>query len=109
MAGAIIAKTGFAGTAVLVQTGKKVIKNMKYINEDSATRFCQLFDAAAVASVTVGTTVPTWIMVAGANGGNDDFVGELVFDNGIIAASTTTATGSGAAASATAHFFVVVE
>src|SRR5437667_323311 len=110
MAGIVVSKTGFgAAGAVLVRAGKNIIKNMKYINEDAAIRFCQVYDAATVASVSVGTTIPTWIMVAAQNGGNDDFVGELVFDNGIVVVGTTAATNASLAATTTQHFFAVIE
>lgn len=107
MAGSVTTKLGFAGTAVLVRAGRATVQDMKYINEDAAIRFCQVFDAATAASVTVGTTVPAWILVAGVNGTDETFGGDIIFDRGIVVAGTTTATGSTGAASGTQHFFVV--
>ena|SRR5437660_1054614 len=109
MAGTVVKLTSFAGTATLVRSGRMIIKNMKQVNGDVATAYLQIFDAAAAASVTVGTTIPTWVMVAGAAGGSDDFVGELVFDNGIVVAGTTSATGATGAGASSQHFFAVIE
>lgn len=106
MASAKLKSIGFAGAATLVRSGPCFITGMKYINEDVAARFCQVFDAKAAAEVTVGTTQPDWILTAGANGGDDDYNGRgIVFHNGIVVAGTTTATGAGAAGAASQHFF----
>lgn len=110
MAGPSINVVNFEGTAALVRAGICFVTSMKYINEDTAARFCQIFDAAAAADVTVGTTVPYWILTAGANGGDDDYVGNgLIFRNGIVVVGTTTALGSTGAAANTQHIWFVIE
>lgn len=110
MAGPAIRVVNFEGTAVLVRAGTCMATSMKYVNEDAAVRFCQIFDAAAAADVTVGTTEPYWVLTAGANGGDDDYVGNgLTFLNGIVVVGTTTALGSTAAAANTSHIWFVIE
>lgn len=105
MAGAIVTALSFNDKTLLF--GKACfLTSLKYINEDSAARFLQMFDAAAVADVTLGTTKPKWVMTAGANGGDDDAIGSgLKFDKGIVVAGTTTVTGSTLAGASTQHVF----
>lgn len=111
MPGALIKQIGFGGNTPVVLAGRHTfVTSMKYVNEDSAIRFLQVFDAATAAAVTVGTTTPDWVLTAGANGGDDDFVGDgMVFLNGVVVVGTTTATGSTGAGAATQHVFAVVE
>lgn len=110
MAGTPIRVVSFEGAATLVRAGECVVTAMKYINEDAAIRFCQIFDAAAAASVVVGTTLPDWVLTAGANGGDDDYTGNgLIFQNGIVVAGTTTVLGSTAAADNTQHAWFLIE
>ena len=110
MAGPSISLVNFEGAAALLRAGRCIVSSMKYINEDAAVRFCQIFDAAAAADVTVGTTVPVWVLTAGANGGDDDYMGNgIVFTSGIVVAGTTTPDGSTAAADNTQHIWAVIE
>ena len=108
MSGSAIRVVNFEGAAVLVRAGRCTVTGMKFINEDSAVRFCQIFDASSAASVTVGTTEPYYVLVAGANGGDDAYSGGLNFDNGIVVAGTTTPDGSVAAADNTQHFWAII-
>jgi len=70
------------------------------INTTGAAAYLQLFDKATIAEVSLGTTVPTFVlsMATGASA-TQEFTGPnfLKFENGICAASTTTSTGSSAA------------
>ena len=68
----------------------------------AADAYVRLFDAAATADITVGTTKPDWVVqldfgvgeVSDGDGLPND---GLVFTRGIVVASTTTATGSASA------------
>lgn len=94
-------KNSVSGTAVLVSGSRCVMAAVKAINTTAAAAYLQLFDAAAVADVTVGTTVPRWVVKSAANDPSTDPdlpAGGLKFMNGIVIASTTTALGSTGAA-----------
>lgn len=68
------------------------------INTTAAIAHVQFFDVAAAASVTLGTTVPAYVLAVPASTSATQAFDELPqFDNGIAVASTTTATGSTAA------------
>jgi hypothetical protein len=63
-------------------------------NPNTAKAYVQLFDALA-ADVTVGTTVPNYVIPVFANSGTvDDYAVPMKFKNGITYACTTTPTGS---------------
>ena len=87
-------------TAVLLVGHKCTLTAIRAQNTTAADAYLQLFDAALAADVTVGTTVATWWVQSDAN---DPSVGDglsnggLVFENGVVVASTTTATGNSAA------------
>lgn len=87
-------------TATLIVGHGATLTAVRAINTTAADAYVQLFDKATAAEVTVGTTVPDWVIQSDAN---DPSVGDglpsggLVFENGIVAVSTTTATGSTAA------------
>jgi len=84
-------------TATLAKKGRCVVTAVRAINTTAATAYTQIFDAAAITDVTVGTTVPTWVVRSAANDPSD---GDglptygIVFELGVVAASTTTALGS---------------
>lgn len=75
-------------------------------NLSNAMAYLQLFDAAATASVTLGTTAPTLSIAvhqdASGNNGNKDLIfnNPLNFKYGVVYAITTTATGSTAPSAA---------
>ena len=87
-------------TAVLSVGHRCALMAVRTINTTAADAYLQLFDAASASDVSVGTTVPDWVVQADAN---DPSVGDglptdgIIFDNGIVIASTTTATGNTAA------------
>lgn len=69
------------------------------INTTASAAYLQVFDAAAAADVTVGTTVPTLVVTLAASASADIHVAEgALFENGIVVAGTTTATGNTGAA-----------
>ena len=87
-------------TAVLVQEGPLIIAAVRaFISGLAADAYIQLFDAAAAADVTLGTTVPAWVVLVDFGTGNVS-AGDglpthgLVFRNGLVVASTTDANNS---------------
>lgn len=104
MAGASISATLIESKTLLF--GKACeLTSLKYINEDTAARFLQVFDAAAIADVTLGTTRPDYVLVAAQNAADNYHGSGLKFNKGIVVAPTTTATGSTAAADDKTHVF----
>lgn len=91
---------------VLVQGSKVYLWGWSIANAAAAVTYIQLFDVAALASVTLGTTAPDgWIALAASVVGNAQLTKPIAFTNGLVAFSTTTATGSTAATSH-ATFFI---
>ena len=77
-----------------VQIGESLLFGYNIHNTTAADGFIQLFDAL-IADVTVGTTVPTYVIPVGANGvPSEDFVIPILFKIGIVIASTTAVTGA---------------
>lgn len=110
MPGTIIKAYGVTEAKTLVKAGPCIITAIKFINEDAQARFLQVFDAATTAAVTVGTTQADWTLVAGANGGEDNYGGDgMAFKNGVVVAATTTAIGSTGAAADKCNVHMVVE
>ena len=105
----VISSNSLAGTATLIQGAVLNLVAVRAINTTGAAAFVQLFDLALAADVTLGTTVPTWVVTSAASATSEDdgIPGDgLIFRNGLVAASTTTPTGSTAA---TQHVkFVIV-
>lgn len=60
----------------------------------SAKAFLQIFDTAAIADVTLGTTVPKWSIPLAAGKAANLANLAIGFANGIVIAGTTTATGN---------------
>jgi len=83
---------------VLVATGDRNVFAIDAYNGQGATdAYLQMFDAAAVASVTLGTTEPRWVLPVPATGGNAPVYHQpLPFDSGIVVAVTSTPDGAGA-------------
>lgn len=81
---------GKRGTLMAVRAFEAAVAGDAYI---------QLFDAAAAADITLGTTKPDWVVMID-QGTGDVSAGDglpthgVVFVNGIVIASTTTPTGS---------------
>jgi len=91
------------GTAVLAKSGTLHVTAVRAFQTGlAADAFVQLFDAAAVSDVTLGTTKPTWVVMtifgAGPVSSGDGLPTHgLLFKNGLVVASTTTPTGLTAA------------
>jgi len=79
----------------LMYTGQAALTKIAVDNTDVAKVYLQVFDAAAVTDVTIGTTVPDYVIpVLASSRQNDDHVQGLMFKKGICYASTTTAAGA---------------
>ena len=108
--GDIVKSNSLGATATLIQKGPVCVTAVKAINTTGADAYIQLFDAAAAADVTVGTTVPDWVVLsdfgAGLTSLGDGLPTDgLLFKLGVVAASCTTPTGNSAA---TQHLRVVI-
>ena len=83
---------------LLVQTGPTLLYSMHFANTVAGVSYIQLFNAAALSNVTLGTTTPTVSIPVNTSGVlNMDLSKPLNFPLGLCAFSTTTATGSSAA------------
>lgn len=90
-------------TKQTVNVGSITIVAIRGINPTGAAAHLQLFNKLA-ADVTVGTTIPDWTVSAAtvySSDGDGLPNGGIVFDVGLVVASTTTPTGS---SSATTHW-----
>lgn len=97
---ALVTANSLGGTVTQVATGAKTLTAIRAINTTAADAYVQLFDVAAITDVTLGTTLPAWVVLSDPNDlslGDGLPNGGLMFQNGIAAASTTTATGLTAA------------
>jgi len=88
-----------AGTAVLAQKGPIQIVAVRAFQAGlAADAYVQMFDAAAVTDVTLGTTKADWVVMTDFGAGEVS-TGDglpthgLVFHLGLVVASTTTAAG----------------
>jgi hypothetical protein len=87
-------------TPLLVKGSKTRLVGYHIFNPGTAAAFLQLFDVAAVASVTLGSTVPVMSLGVPAGGAvfvpaNDASV-SWDFFSGIVMAASATYNGSGA-------------
>jgi len=92
-----VERNSLGATAQLVRSGKCVLNSVRSTNTTGAVAFVQIFDAAAAGDITVGSTIPRWVIEAEASGiSAGDGLPEdgLLFENGIVAASTTTNLGN---------------
>lgn len=85
---------------ILVGVGPLELSSFFVYNNDSAAAFLQIFDAAAIGDVVLGTTVPDWVIgVAATSWAQGQFSKPLMFYKGIVIGFATTATGAGATGS----------
>ena len=92
-------------TTVLLAGHRTEVGWLSVVNTTAAAAYLQLFDAAATADVTLGTTLPTLSVQIAASGQTTLTNVSTIFRKGIVVASTTTATGN---TGATTHTFVGV-
>lgn len=85
-----------SGTVVQAVARPITLTAIRAINTTAADAYVQLFDVAAITDVTLGTTLPTWVVLSDPSDlslGDGLPNGGLSFHNGIAVASTTTTTG----------------
>lgn len=84
---------------VLVQAGETLLYGYSILNGTAAVAYLQLFDAAALANVNLGTTVADYVIGNAASAVTARSLKKpLYFSLGLVIFSTTTATGSTGAA-----------
>jgi hypothetical protein len=98
----IVESNSLSNTSTLLVGHRCALTGACVINTTGADAYIQLFDVATAAAVTVGTTVPTWVIQNDygkglVNESSNIPEGGIDFVNGIAAVSTTTPTGSTAA------------
>ena len=76
------------------------VESLHVYNASDAAAFVQLFDAASLADVTVGTTVPKWSIGLATATSTHLIDCQVNFMLGLVVAATTTATGSSAPSAA---------
>lgn len=87
-------------TAVLAYKGRCQVTAVRAFQGGlAADAYVQLFDAAAISEVNVGTTKPKWVVMtdfgAGEVSAGDGLPTHgVVFERGVVVASTTTSTGN---------------
>lgn len=82
-----VTRVGIAGSTLMA---------CRAFNTTGASAYVQIFDVAAASDVTLGTTVPRWVVKSQASDVSDGDglpTDGLKFELGIFAASTTTPTG----------------
>lgn len=88
-------KSGSIGaTPTLIKAGPGRLTGFDIYNSNVAVAYLQLFDAASVNAVTLGTTVPIKsIGIPGAGRASRDFSNGMSFANGLVLAISTTRLG----------------
>ena len=83
-------------TPLLVLGSRVRIFSIHVENSNATKSYLQLYNAAAAADVTVGTTTPDKTLFVPPNGAMDfDWAQDTVkYGNGLVVAATTTADGS---------------
>jgi hypothetical protein len=89
-----IIKDSVGATALLVKSGKITVDMVHAVNTTGAAAYLQIFDAAAAADVTVGTTLPMIVVKSAASDPAEILLDGCVFQLGVVVASTTTALGN---------------
>lgn len=83
-------------TKNLIKAGDAALKHVFVKNSAGASAFIGIFDAAAIADVTLGTTIPDYeiIVADAANGALALPEKGIFFDLGIVIASVTSSAGA---------------
>ncbi len=83
-------------TPLLVQAGETLLYGWEMVNNEAAASYLRLFNAAAAADVTLGTTAPDYVITTAASVSTARTLNKpLRFSLGLVIGSCTTATGSG--------------
>jgi hypothetical protein len=94
-----ISKAAVAATKVTVTASQCLLHGLVVVNQTAAEAFLQIFDALA-ANVTVGTTVPDYVIPIPASGGVVIPLSSVGFEHliGIVIAGCTSPTNNVGAA-----------
>jgi len=83
------------GVAELMKAGQIVLTKVVIENTDVTKAYLQIFDAAALTDITLGTTTPTFVLPLPASSlVIDDHENGLMFKKGVCYAVTTTPGGN---------------
>ena len=94
-------KTALSTTVTLVKAGKVSLAGFFQYNPSNAAAYVQFFDVSSAGDVTLGTTVPTFVIGAATGSfSQGQFCKPIQFTNGMAIAATTTPTGSSAPSAA---------
>ena len=78
-------------TAVLVKTGKVGLASFDVYNPSNAVAFVRFYDAAAASDVTIGTTVPVYVVGAKTvEFASGRFTRPIQFTKGMVIGGVTT-------------------
>ena len=103
----VLESNSLAGTATRI-AGECTVVAVHAINTTAAAAYVQLFDAKLATDVTVGTTIPKWVVASPSSAVSADHgipAHGIKFDKGVIVASTTTPVNS---TGATQHVKVAI-
>lgn len=99
-------QTGLTNTKVAVKASAGLFGGYMIFNPNSSVIYVQVFDVAS-ASVTLGTTTPTYVIpIPATAGANLEIRNGVTHSTAITLAATTTATGSTAPSTALTGFFL---
>jgi hypothetical protein len=102
----VSSQTALTNTKVAVKSSAGNFGGYMMYNPNASAVYIQVFDVAS-ASVTLGTTTPTYVIPLPASAGaNVEFRNGITHSTAITVAVTTTATGSTAPATALVGFFL---
>jgi hypothetical protein len=90
---------------VLVAAGPVELAWFFIYNNDSAAGFVQLFDAASIGDVTLGSTAPSIIIgIAATNWAQGALAIPMIFTKGIVSAFTSDLSNGGTGSTAVVNF-----
>lgn len=82
-------------STTLVQTGSTLLGYLNVHNPDASAAHLQLFNAAAAADVTLGTTVPDLSLQIAAGGDREPvLISPILFELGLVIAASVEPQGS---------------
>ena len=87
-----------ADPGLTIKASRGILTGWALLNAAAAVTWVQVFDAAAVADVTLGTTTPIMAIPLVASGETHAVGAEISFTTGITMFATTTLTGNTGAA-----------
>ena len=90
---------------LLIKAGQGVLHGWSLQNGAAAATYVQVFDAAALANVTLGTTTPSFVICMAASEDSNIVGADWAFTLGCVAFSTTSATGSTGATTNGSFFY----